>query len=188
MTVIARPMLSATRQMVVDYLREIEQPFREDSSNLSDAFTRNRIRKLLPLLEAEFNPQVRDALFTLAIQAGDFVGLLDELTDEWFDIAVTYPADNQASLDLKFMQAQPEPLVRHFLTRLWQENDWPLQAMTFEHWEALADLFMDETPPAIDLPGGLRARLSQRATRVVIRAPLAEGDTSDEEEAPLPLH
>ncbi len=188
MTVVARPMISATRQMVVDYLHEIKQPYREDSSNQSDAFTRNRIRKLLPVLERDFNPQVRNALFNLSMQASDMVEVLDDLTEGWFETAVTYPADNQVSLDLKFMQAQPEPLVRHFLTRLWEENEWPMQGMSFDHWEALTELLGAEVegPPAIDLPGGIRARLSQRATKVVIRAPLAEGEVSDEE-APLPM-
>jgi tRNA(Ile)-lysidine synthase len=49
------------------YLKDIGQGWREDSSNADDAFTRNRVRQLVvPLLEKEFNPAVVENLAELA--------------------------------------------------------------------------------------------------------------------------
>ena len=49
------------------YLNEIGQRWREDSSNDDERFTRNRVRKLVvPLLEKEFNPSVAENLAELA--------------------------------------------------------------------------------------------------------------------------
>ncbi|MGM9604063.1 MAG: tRNA lysidine(34) synthetase TilS, partial [Faecousia sp.] len=51
---IIRPMLDITRQEVEAFLEEYHLPHREDSSNASDAFLRNRIRHhVMPLLRAE---------------------------------------------------------------------------------------------------------------------------------------
>lgn len=62
-----RPLLSIRRRELQQYLREIGQAWREDSTNDDAKFTRNRVRKLLvPLLEKEFNPAVAENLAELA--------------------------------------------------------------------------------------------------------------------------
>jgi tRNA(Ile)-lysidine synthase len=64
---IVRPFLSVRRSAARDYLAEIGQSWREDSSNQDDRFRRNRVRRLLmPLLEREFNPAVAERLAELA--------------------------------------------------------------------------------------------------------------------------
>lgn len=51
-----RPLLEHTKEELLSYLDVLQQPHREDESNESDAFLRNRIRhELLPLLET-YNP------------------------------------------------------------------------------------------------------------------------------------
>jgi tRNA(Ile)-lysidine synthase len=64
---IVRPLLTTRRRELEQYLTEIGQRWREDSSNADHAFTRNRLRKLVvPLLEKEFNPAVAENLAELA--------------------------------------------------------------------------------------------------------------------------
>ena len=64
---IVRPLLTARRRELQQYLKDLGQPWREDSTNSDHAFTRNRLRKLvLPLLEKEFNPAVAENLAELA--------------------------------------------------------------------------------------------------------------------------
>ncbi len=63
---ILRPLLAVRREDLRAYLRELNQPWREDSSNSDEAFTRNRIRAtLLPALRAE-NPAIDTTLSNLA--------------------------------------------------------------------------------------------------------------------------
>ena len=51
---IVRPLLAVTRAEITAYLEEYDLPHMEDSSNTSDAFSRNRIRhRVLPLLLEE---------------------------------------------------------------------------------------------------------------------------------------
>lgn len=60
---LVRPLLGVSRAEVKEYLETLEQPWREDESNLDPRFRRNRVRhELLPLLEREYNPNIRQTL------------------------------------------------------------------------------------------------------------------------------
>ncbi len=64
---IVRPLLGIRRRELEQYLVEIKQPWREDSSNADPMFTRNRVRQMvLPLLEREFNPAIAENLAELS--------------------------------------------------------------------------------------------------------------------------
>ena len=63
---ILRPLLHIRRAEIESYLNQLHQPWRNDSSNSDEAFTRNRIRHhILPLLRAE-NPSLDQTLSNLA--------------------------------------------------------------------------------------------------------------------------
>ncbi len=58
-----RPLLEVERSELEGYLRALDQPWCEDATNRDLQHTRNRVRHLLlPLLEREFNPAVREVL------------------------------------------------------------------------------------------------------------------------------
>ncbi len=60
---IVRPLLAVTRAEAESYLASLGQAWREDESNLDPRFARNRVRhELLPLLEREYNPNLRQVL------------------------------------------------------------------------------------------------------------------------------
>jgi tRNA(Ile)-lysidine synthase len=64
---IVRLLLQFRRVDLEDYLRTLRQPWRDDLSNLDLKHARNRVRqKLLPLLQSEFSPAVRERLGDLA--------------------------------------------------------------------------------------------------------------------------
>src|SRR5271157_700224 len=67
---IVRPLLCVTRDEVEAYLSSLGQSWREDESNLDHRFARNRVRhELLPLLEREYNPNIRQVLSDTAALA-----------------------------------------------------------------------------------------------------------------------
>jgi tRNA(Ile)-lysidine synthase len=64
---VIRPLLRTARTQVEAYLREIEQDWREDSSNRDLRHARNRVRHgIVPRLERALNPKVREALAEVA--------------------------------------------------------------------------------------------------------------------------
>ena len=72
--VIIRPFLKTSRKEIMAYLKEKDVPYRNDSTNSEQQFTRNRVRHgLLPYLEEHFNPAVKKNLSELALcVSGDY--------------------------------------------------------------------------------------------------------------------
>ncbi len=70
-----RPLLDITREEIMDFLKARSLEFRKDSSNLSTAFQRNRLRhQLIPELKKNYNPRLDEHLGRL----GEIVRLEDE--------------------------------------------------------------------------------------------------------------
>lgn len=82
---IVRPMLHLSRQEIRHYAAEHKVPYREDSSNLSPKYVRNRIRnEVLPLLQ-DVDPRIRTGItHTMANLTADSE-LLDWLVSQWAD-------------------------------------------------------------------------------------------------------
>ncbi len=88
---IMRPLLGVRRRELEAYLRDINQTWREDATNLDERFTRNRIRRLLvPLLEKEFNPSVAENLAELANIAQGEEDYWDNEVAGWMGTAVQW--------------------------------------------------------------------------------------------------
>ena len=77
-----RPLLFVRRSELRSYLRSKKQPWREDATNQDTSRFRARIRKkLLPMLEKRFQPEVAAHLTALAQLAREDEALLDTITE-----------------------------------------------------------------------------------------------------------
>jgi tRNA(Ile)-lysidine synthase len=170
---LVRPMLDVTREAVLAYLREIGQPYREDATNQFRTFTRNRIRHdLLPMLEEQFNPNVRSALCRLSQLAGEANQLLSEQAAEIASRAARPIAGAGGyEIDAAVLTGVPPLLARYTLIHLWQQAGWPQQDMGFEEW---SDLLSIVRPPAIDsLQGASSASRSRHFPGGILAEPKA---------------
>jgi tRNA(Ile)-lysidine synthase len=155
-----RPLLDVTRAEVVDYLRQANQPFREDSSNASLDYTRNRIRhELLPLLQNTYNPQVREALLRLSRLAGEAD---DEITGLAAEFAAQFvqPIPGGIAIPVDRLMAMSPIIARSVLRAAWRSQGWPEQEMWLTEWELLLAIAHDVTAPARTFPGAIRAQTS----------------------------
>jgi tRNA(Ile)-lysidine synthase len=137
---VVRPLLGIRRKQILEYLRELEQPFCEDPSNADSRFTRNRIRhKLLPVLEQAYNRNVVDALLRLSDTAAGAQGVVDELVDDLFEEAVSIDDEHDTVAVNRDVVSGVNPhLVRELFVRIWREMGWPQQQMGLEEWTELA--------------------------------------------------
>jgi len=84
-----RPLIRCTRAEILDYLKTHHLSFREDSSNASLSFDRNRIRhRIMPLLK-ELNPSLEETL-SRTLEVGDLLNSsLDSQAAELLERLVT---------------------------------------------------------------------------------------------------
>lgn len=170
-----RPMLSINRQQVESFLAELGQGFRTDASNQDTRLTRNRIRhELLPLLEREFNPQVRQALLRLGQQSREILTDETELAEQVLNEALVECTPRLCRLMCGPFKNQPSHRIRECFVVLWKRQNWPRQHMGFRDWNRLVDL-LSQAEGAVALPGQIHARcigseLTIQSVRLTLRS------------------
>lgn len=158
LTTIVRPMLSLRRREGAKYIDALRQRYCEDETNADFYFTRNRLRhELLPALAADYNPQIHDALVRLGEMAGEASECVDMLVSTLSAQCVRRERGG-VLLETTTLARQPSYLVRQLFVRLWQQQRWPLQAMTYEKWQQLAALAQAAGDATLNLPGDVRAK------------------------------
>jgi tRNA(Ile)-lysidine synthase len=154
-----RPMLEIRRIELEDWLRQIEQDFRTDPTNSDNTITRNRIRhQLLPMLERDFNPQIRRALGTLAGHASEVSDLLRSLATELVNQSLVQLSEDSIRVDCATLADQPPLLIRETLLTAWQRAGWPLQRMGHREWHRLSELVTQGSGGTVSLPEKIEAR------------------------------
>jgi len=143
---IIRPLLKVPREEVEKYLAALGQTWREDESNLDHRFARNRVRhELLPLLEREYNPNLRQVL-------SDAAELARGEEEYWQTLVERELHDRMAAQRLRLMNFRTLPLAlqRRLLRRFVETAN---LALDFEHVEKLLHCALGELPKA-ELTGG----------------------------------
>jgi tRNA(Ile)-lysidine synthase len=155
-----RPMLGSSREELRQYLRSCDQPFRDDASNDSLHFTRNRIRRdLLPYLRENFNEDVDAALLRAAHSASEARSVIEGVAANL--LIQCHPTSGESSLTLTTLPlvGQPEYLVCEVLRLAWRESRFPEQGMTNHWWRKLAALAQSrEASGSLNLPGNVLAK------------------------------
>jgi tRNA(Ile)-lysidine synthase len=107
---IVRPLLRLTREQTAEYCNARDLPWREDESNLSDRYARNRVRhRLLPALRA-VHPAAEGNVLRTAELLREETELLDGLIDD--ELA------GRDSIEIERLAALPSALARLVVVRL----------------------------------------------------------------------
>ncbi|MFH5806260.1 tRNA lysidine(34) synthetase TilS [Alienimonas sp. DA493] len=158
---VARPMLGLSGDAARDFLTECGVAWRDDPTNATAAYARNRLRlDVLPRLE-ELNPRVREAVGRLAAAARDEAAATAGLADAVLSDAVLAQEAQRMTLRAEPLLRLPEPARRAALRRAWRRASWPERRMGRTDWERLAALTPGDA--AICLPHGVRARYAGSA-------------------------
>ena len=166
---ILRPLLSVERAGVEAYAAQRGVRFREDASNRSTAYTRNRIRRrLLPLLAAEYNPRIVESLAVLSDLAREDEAALTEQAEA---LAGRLARRRGEALEVsaEAIRSLAPALGRRVLRRLFQRLAGPRQDLTRRHVSAL--LCLAASSGRVLLPGGLTAW--RAGDRILLGAPEA---------------
>lgn len=192
---ILRPFLQTRREEIEEYLRGLDQSWREDKSNQDLTFTRNRVRhELLPLL-SEYNCQIMSHLSSLAAIARDeerywqnqLSTLLPQILLPGRPVRGGGRAAGGGSVGLalevqRLRSLDPAVLRRVLRSAVAQAGGGGLDYL---HTEALLALVDQRTSgQSLSLPGNLVAERTPRELRIL---PAEKGDESlPEYELPVP--
>src|SRR5215203_2935592 len=76
---VQRPLIGCTRREILDYLKELDQPYRTDPTNMTGKYARNRVRlEVLPILE-ELYPAAAGNIGRAASLIREDLEVLEEL-------------------------------------------------------------------------------------------------------------
>ncbi|MBR3866570.1 MAG: tRNA lysidine(34) synthetase TilS [Butyricicoccus sp.] len=151
---IHRPLLRVTREEVEAYLTERRQEYVTDSSNLSDHYTRNRIRHhVVPALR-EIAPHAAQSALRMSEQLRADAACLDALAEE-YRIPYAPIVDGEAVIDRSALHALHGSLRTRVLRRTLEVLGLPMSEVGNVHLSTLSRLCgrSGET----DLPDGWTA-------------------------------
>lgn len=149
-----RPMLTVTRQDVLDFLQEYCLQYVTDSSNTTDDFLRNRLRHhVMPLLTAE-NPRLAENLTTMALSLRQDEAYLQQA------------AARASTLEVEALR-QMEPALRsRILENFLKENG--VREPEYRHISMVQNLVFSSKPSArAELPGGVTVERCYGTLRVM---------------------
>ena len=148
---VIRPMLTVNRQEVEAFLSTWGLPHREDSSNASDAFLRNRIRHtVMPLLKGE-NPKLAENLSQMALHLRE--------DEDFLSAQSQFPVLPEVQTLKSMPRAQRSRCIDQFL------KDSGVREPEDSHISAVEGLLFSDKPSArVDLPGGVT--ISRRYDRL----------------------
>ncbi len=154
-TTLVRPLLQVPRKETLAYCRALQLEPRQDDSNLSSEFMRNRVRlELIPLLE-RYNPAVRDALVRLSRSASrDMTYIQGQVDRVWRDV-VNETQDCVALNRSAF--ALLEPAIKgHLMRRAVSLAKGDLEDVEQNHIDDMVRLMAGQAGRSLDLPGSVR--------------------------------
>src|SRR5262249_23764726 len=137
---IVRPLLETSRSEIESFLKERGETWRTDSTNNDVRFARNRLRlKTIPGLQADFNPNLVEALTRTMSIIDDENALIQALATEWLGLHGTKGAYDFV-IDAEDLVSKPSGLQRRVLRQALKEAGSTLENVTFEQIEAVREL------------------------------------------------
>lgn len=153
---VIRPLLPVSRVAIEEYCRKEGLEPVQDESNLQTKYLRNRVRlSLVPQLESEYNPALRDSLWRTSQIIGDEHDLITALAErEWRSLA--REDDGDILLNIDSLSNLPVALQREIFRLAIEKKQGHIRGIQFIHVETLIESACTGQPGAItELPGGI---------------------------------
>ncbi len=153
---ICRPFLEVSKDAIIRYCEDNGIPFRFDSSNKDNSFSRNRIRNILiPLMEREFNPQLKSRLSGMASLMREEESYLDGLASGLLDTASVDRADDTWILDTGRLLAEDRVVCARAMRLAIEGLTGSLRDISKVHVDTAVGMLAKETGKQVHLPGGI---------------------------------
>ncbi|MDQ7794380.1 MAG: tRNA lysidine(34) synthetase TilS [bacterium] len=167
---VIRPLLGMSRDDILEYCAELDLRPRVDTSNESLEFWRNRVRhSLIPLLEQEFAPNIKEILARTAAICREEATLLARDTEQAMAGTLLEMGEGRVVFDRDRLGRQHRARARRILRRALAVAG-VAPGLEYGHVEALLGMVSSGAAgAALDLPGGFAAVLETGDRMVVAR-------------------
>ena len=151
-----RPLLCLEKEEILVYLKAAGQPWRTDSSNLEDDYTRNRIRHhVLEELKTEVNPRAVRHMAQLSEELEETRAVLAQVAAEKRRQYVR--KSEKGMLLAEELKKEPDLIGRQIVHDLLKEISGKQKDFTRIHVEAVQELWNRRVGARRDLPYGMQA-------------------------------
>lgn len=151
-----RPLLCLEKEEILVYLEAAGQPWRTDSSNLEDDYTRNRIRHhVLEELKTEVNPRAVRHMAQLSEELEETRAVLAQVAAEKRRQYVR--KSEKGMLLAEKLKKEPDLIGRQIVHDLLKEISGKQKDFTRIHVEAVQELWNRKVGARRDLPYGMQA-------------------------------
>lgn len=149
---LVRPLIRHSREDVLAYLKHLEQPYRVDSSNLTGAYARNRVRReVLPILE-ELYPGAGTNIARGAYLAREDLEALEDLAAD-----VVHQRAQEHVMFFDELRALPHALRRYAVRQAYSRLLPGAPGLDYTLVELVLGLLGGgEGTRTLDLPGGVK--------------------------------
>ena len=150
-----RPLLCLEKEEILVYLKAAGQPWRTDSSNLEDDYTRNRIRHhVLEELKTEVNPRAVRHMAQLSEELEETRAVLAQVAAEKRRQYVR--KSEKGMLLAEELKKEPDLIGRQIVHDLLKEISGKQKDFTRIHVEAVQELWNRKVGARRDLPYGMQ--------------------------------
>lgn len=160
---IVRPLIEIDKKEIVKYLDGAGLGFRTDSTNIDTKIFRNAVRlEIIPFLE-KYNPRLKRALFNLACHLREDFDFIEQQKKKAAEM-IRINGSRHVEIGLKDIVLQPRALQKEILRDSLERAGGSVKRLSHRHWKEVEALIRHKrTGCSIDLPGGIRARRTEKA-------------------------
>ncbi len=162
---IIRPLIEISRKQIESHLRKRRITPRRDSSNLKQVYRRNKVRlKLIPYLEKNYNPKIKEVLVNMAEGLRADSEWLQHQANEIFADQSHIKKNCSCLILYSKLKKAPEALRRHLLRLAIKKVKGDLKDIEYRHWKALEKFYKQSSRDThLDLPHNIRVKKTKTA-------------------------
>jgi tRNA(Ile)-lysidine synthase len=155
---IIRPLICASRELILSYLNHYQLNYRIDSSNSDERFIRNKIRHhLIPLLKLQYNPKISDALNRLGEILSTEEEWLSQVIDQAMEQCVQSKSIHNIILSIDKLQTFHIAAQKRVIRSAVRHVKGDLRRISYSHVDAVTDLLKSNAQNlSLDLPENIR--------------------------------
>ena len=158
---IIRPLLGVERCEIEDYLGELGQEYRIDSTNLSKDYDRNKIRHIVIPTLLELNQGAVKHIYEMAMEAQEDYGFIKETADkEYKRHTVEIKKKESVTLFTDDFDMLSLPVKEIIIHEAIADVAGKKKDITRQHIDGILELVNKDTGKSVMLPYGIRARIS----------------------------